>query len=642
MIMKADTEIQSVEQYKQYLERYQNVYPNGLYFRGEADDYADHKPAIARNEYLLQNESKIFNQYVSEQSDEGSNLAIATLAKIQHYGSMTRLVDLTLDPLVALYFASEKNDDKPGFVFLYIPNGTEKEIDSPEVRAISLYSSKDVQSGTELSNKYKELYGEAVDVASYCSHTFIMKYDESLFSNNERMKLQKGAFAVCGADVMRLPERTVIPFELVPTRTFIIPTGFKAAIQKELADLGMQSVNIYPEASSTLSRIKSELGKPKEEVDLKSCYEVIENSGIRNRILFKDLELIIKLTHPLNNDSVKEIVRLETIKYADKADVVWSYVANCDTDVQIKNWRLRGKWIRTGMESQTPFREKDKNGFSWDITSGSVIHSLWMQEYGFGDDRIELCKYLKAFKLMQPEIEKAREYTEGEREKPVLTWCSKALNVDVLYACNRMMDGLFQLFENYFADAMVVNMLVKKGDKPSLSLELNANALPDQKKIKEEIPYWIRDMNITDEEIEAVDPFNKGKTIGNFKQTIPMGKTPILVEFDITAKANKEDRVEIIGSTNLFDGASLMVELDRRATGKAIVKDRKFMCTLGTPGSCHVGEHHLVTVILPVPSVQSIDFLKKAGIEYENLNGAFIKREGIGVSGSLDIEVVLG
>ena len=49
-----------------------------------------------------------------------------------------------------------------------------------------------------------------------------MKYDERLFSNNDRMKLQKGAFAVCGADVSRLPERTIIPFDLIPTRVFMI------------------------------------------------------------------------------------------------------------------------------------------------------------------------------------------------------------------------------------------------------------------------------------------------------------------------------------------------------------------------------------------------------------------------------------
>lgn len=639
--MKADTEIHSVDQYIKYLERYQEVYPKGLYFRGEADDYPDHKPSIAREENLLQNESNIFRQYLSEQPNEEGNPVIVTLAKIQHYGSMTRLVDLTIDPLVALYFASESFDDKPGFVFLYIPNGTEKDIDSPEVRALSLYASASFQSEEEMNSLYEEVYGESVDIATTCSKTFIIRYDERLFLNNDRMKLQKGAFAVCGADVSKLPERTVIPFGTVPTRTFMIPAGFKAIIQKELAEMGVQPVTIYPEVYSTLSRIKAKLGKPKEEVHIRNCYEVVENSGIRNKVLFKDLELKIKLTRPLDNDSVKEIVRLETRKYAEKADVVWSYVVNCDMDIQISNWRLRGKWIRTGIALQTPLREKDKDGFSWDVKSGAVIHSLWMQENGFGDDKEELCKYIKAFRLVLPELEKAREYATGDKEKPELPWCSMAHEIEVLYARNQAMDGVFKVFESFFSDAMAVHIIVDKEERRLLSYELETNVSPDEKRLKAELPYWIQELDITEEDIEAADPFKKGRRISSFKPTIPMGENPLIVSFDVAAKVNKEGRAEITGSTNLYNGAKLMVELDKRATGKLQLENGAFFCVLGAPGGCHVGERHIITIILPVPSVQPLEFVKKAGIEYENLDGTFIKRDGLGVFGEMDIEVVL-
>ena len=500
-----------------------------------------------------------------------------------------------------------------------------------------------MKSASELIIRYEKIYGEPIDVRSCCLQSFIMKYDERLITDakNERMKLQKGAFAVCGADVSRLPERTVVPFETLPTRTFMIPAGFKASIQKELKDIGVQAATVYPEAYSTLARIKAELDNPKEEIDLESSYEVVENSGIRNKVWFKDLEIQIKLTRPLDNESVKQIVRIETQKFTDKVDVVWTYIANCDTDVQINNWRLRGKWIRKGMELQKPLRENDEDGFSWDVTAGSVIHSLWMQEYGFGDDKIELCKYIKAFKLIQPEIEKVREYAKGEAEKPTLNWCSKAMDVDVLYAGNQAMDELFQSFEIYFADAAVVNLLVNKEDQQALSNELRLKVIPDEKKIEDQLPYWLRKLGITKEEVEAVDPFQREKTSYNFKQTIPMGKNPLVVSFDVAAKVNKEGRAEIMGSTNLFDGANLMVELDRKATGKPIVKDGSFTCILGAPGSCHVGDRHMVTIILPMPSVQPLDFVKKAGMEYENLDGDFIKREGIGVSGLRDIEVIL-
>lgn len=155
------------------------------------------------------------------------------------------------------------------------------------------------------------------------------------------------------------------------------------------------------------------------------------------------------------------------------------------------------------------------------------------------------------------------------------------------------------------------------------------------------MPYWIQKLDITEEIIETADPFKREKTTGDFRQTIPMGKDPLVVKIDVTAKANSEGRAEITGVTNLFDGATLMVELDGRATGKPELKNGSFSCVLGAPESCHVGDRHTVTIILPVPSVQPLEFVKKTGMEYENLDGDFIKREGLGVSGRQDIEVIL-
>ena len=42
---------------------------------------------------------------------------------------------------------------------------------------------------------------------------------------------------------------------------------------------------------------------------------------------------------------------------------------------------------------------------------------------------------------------------------------------------------------------------------------------------------------------------------------------------------------------------------------------------------------------MPVSSVQPIEFVKKAGMQYENLKGDFIVRDGISPSGKYEQEV---
>ncbi|MCR2032776.1 FRG domain-containing protein [Anaerofustis stercorihominis] len=77
-----------------------------IYFRGQEVDFWDIEPSIFRNDMLsIEHDlmqiplQKIPNEF------KGFDNKFDIMAKYQHYGMCTRLLDLTTNPLVALYFA---------------------------------------------------------------------------------------------------------------------------------------------------------------------------------------------------------------------------------------------------------------------------------------------------------------------------------------------------------------------------------------------------------------------------------------------------------------------------------------------------------------------------------------------------------
>lgn len=122
------------------------------FFRGHSNERFNLEPKIYRQDNWIENEHKIIKDVLTECSEYFSpqDTLFDKLVKMQHYGYPTRLLDITYNSLVALYFAVNENDttnNKDGYngevIIFDIPNREIKYHDSDTVSILSALSLRD-------------------------------------------------------------------------------------------------------------------------------------------------------------------------------------------------------------------------------------------------------------------------------------------------------------------------------------------------------------------------------------------------------------------------------------------------------------------------------------------------------------------
>lgn len=136
--------IKDISELSQYLSSHSiNSQNTTRFFRGHSDINFKLVPSIYREPFARVNEDRIIKDALISCPDyfSASKSIFNRLVILQHYGYKTRLLDITLNALVALFFAVQENKDKDGeFIIFDIPSESIKYPSSDTVSVLSAIS----------------------------------------------------------------------------------------------------------------------------------------------------------------------------------------------------------------------------------------------------------------------------------------------------------------------------------------------------------------------------------------------------------------------------------------------------------------------------------------------------------------------
>lgn len=246
-----------------------------FFYRGHSDAMNHflapgiYRPLPDREELAVEKEDILYKEAVRRCPEDFDRCrsAFEHMVKMQHYRVPTRLLDITTNPLVALYFACVENPGADGEVYAFRVKKPEiKYFDSDAVSVVANVARRPADFVIP-SCLDKEKFNDEIPI-QYLLHEiksekphFLNLIDREDLGrvfcvlpklNNPRIIRQSGAFFLFGIDGVK---RKQAEFR-VPFRRFTISAAGKRRILSDLARLGIDEATLFPELEMVADHLK--------------------------------------------------------------------------------------------------------------------------------------------------------------------------------------------------------------------------------------------------------------------------------------------------------------------------------------------------------------------------------------------------
>ena len=260
---------------------------DALLFRGQANREFQLLPSIARtitnsNSSLLGYESDMISKAIGKNPEifYEDKYGINLLVKLQHFGIPTRLLDVTYNSLVALYFACiDKDIAHDGEVFVFKITGDNGEYvqyyNDVSVNLISKTYKKKGQYPYKILNFLNDINIDITDCTNVEEYRKLFKNDISMFVErikdpifvspvelSERQKRQQGAFIIFPNDIKKLENEDYFTACINPISKedhkviarITIPRRIKKELLDKLEFFGITEEFLFPDSTDIICK----------------------------------------------------------------------------------------------------------------------------------------------------------------------------------------------------------------------------------------------------------------------------------------------------------------------------------------------------------------------------------------------------